>query len=284
MARWRRANVMPRVMSDIGAFTFVSCMIPVTYIWETFVVTPGLYGDDWMWYGHMLAGFVIFCNIVGNFLGLWLTDTSTRHIVVPSGQIGDKWHFCVSCEAVSPPRAWHCSTCNVCILKREHHCMFAGYCVGHNNHRYFILFLAWLWTGVLYCTYFNTLYLFTQVESLSFISLFKFIFPLIMLMSGVDLSLSQVAIFFWSVHVAAFLLTSVLLVYHVRLIIDGQTTFESNRKINSYNLGFWQNWREVLGNNWKMALINPWAKSKLPHNGVEWDTADTWQLEGPKTR
>jgi hypothetical protein len=37
-----------------------------------------LYGDDWTWYIHMLAGLVIFYNILGNFLGLWLTDTSTR--------------------------------------------------------------------------------------------------------------------------------------------------------------------------------------------------------------
>ena len=42
-----------------------------------------------------------------------------RHIIVPSGNIGDKWHFCASCEAVSPPRAWHCTICNVCILKRQ---------------------------------------------------------------------------------------------------------------------------------------------------------------------
>ena len=41
----------------------------------------------------------------------------------------------------------------------------------------------------------------------------------------------QVAIFFWSVHVAAFLLVSVLLVYHIHLIYHGKTTFESNRLV-----------------------------------------------------
>ena len=69
----------------------------------------------------------------------------------------EDWHYCAACEAVAPPRAWHCSTCRQveysalihrmlskivcfqCILKREHHCMFAGYCVGHFNHRYEIL-------------------------------------------------------------------------------------------------------------------------------------------------
>ena len=69
-------------------------------------------------------------NVVGNFIGLWLTDTSTRHVILPS-TIRQKWEFCAVCEAVQPPRAWHCSVCGVCVLKREHHCMFVGYCVGH---------------------------------------------------------------------------------------------------------------------------------------------------------
>ena len=47
-----------------------------------------------------------------------LVDTSTRHIVVPAGGLGgDRWHYCAVCEAVSPPRAWHCAVCGVCILK-----------------------------------------------------------------------------------------------------------------------------------------------------------------------
>ena len=94
----------------------------------------------------------------------------------------------------------------------------------------------------------------------------------------------QVAIFFWSVHVAALLLTTVLLVYHVRLIQKGSTTFEANRKIGSYNLGWRQNWREVLGDRWYLALLNPFVKSRLPHNGVLWDTQSTWRLEAPKNR
>jgi hypothetical protein len=34
-------QIMPWVMSDVGAFTFVSCMIPFSYIWEILIVTPG---------------------------------------------------------------------------------------------------------------------------------------------------------------------------------------------------------------------------------------------------
>ena len=169
--------------------------------------------------------------------------------------------------------------------------------------RYFLLFLAWTWLGVVYCTYLNSVYVYTEVGLASPYSLFKFIFPLLILMSGMDISWDQVAIFFWSVHVAALLLTSVLLVYHVRwgerlviniqslqwlliirLIHCGTTTFESNRRIHNYNLGWKQNWIEVLGRNWKFALVWPGAKSRLPHNGVEWDTRDSWRLEAPKNR
>ena len=73
-------------------------------------------------------------------------------------------------------------------------------------------------------------------------------------------------------------------VSHFRLVHSGATTFESNRRIHSYNLGWRQNWREVMGYNWRMALVWPGAKSKLPHNGVEWDTQNTWRLEAPKNR
>jgi hypothetical protein len=35
-------HIIARVMSDVGAFTFVSCMIPFSYIWEILVVTRGI--------------------------------------------------------------------------------------------------------------------------------------------------------------------------------------------------------------------------------------------------
>jgi len=285
MPRLRKAKLIPQQVSDIGAFFFVVCMIPLTYIWEVGVIVPKIYPEASIsWFIHMFLGALVTINITGNFLGLWLVDTSTRFIVIPSSQVGHKWHFCATCEAVAPPRSWHCGTCGICVLKREHHCMFAGYCVGHANHRYFIMFLAWLWTGVLYCCYFNTLYLWVELGLLSTLAALKFIFPLMILVTGMDISWGQVAIFFWSVHLAAFLLTSVLLVYHVKLITAGQTTFESNRKITDYNLGTKQNLMEVLGARWYLAMVWPFASSKLPHNGVEWDTQETWQLEGPKHR
>ena len=54
------------------------------------------------------------------------------------------------------------------------------------------MFLAWLWLGVLYCTYFNSVYIWSQDGAFSLFAVLKFIFPLIMIMSGVDMSLFQV--------------------------------------------------------------------------------------------
>ena len=138
-----------------------------------------LYKDSGdIWWVHVVIGTIMFVNISGNFLGLWLVDTSTRYlsplklqkfmklisdvfilhvgwkkfkkkflaiilwtiwsknmynnrffhkkifftsfryIIVPSKKVGENWHFCATCEAVAPPRSWHCNVCNVCILKR----------------------------------------------------------------------------------------------------------------------------------------------------------------------
>ena len=139
-----------------------------------------------------------------------------------------------------------------------------------------------------------------------------------MIVTGMDASWLQLYIFFWSVHFAALLLTTVLLLYHINLVIQGKlcgfinfieclalcksvfdpqstrsllflflkgrTTFESNRSISLYNLGWKQNLLEVFGESWKKSVIWPFVRSKLPHNGVDWDTTETWGLEGPKHR
>ena len=59
---------------------------------------------------------------------------------------------------------------------------------------YIIFILAWLWVGVLYCIYFNTTYLWNMEGVFSFYAVLKFIFPLIMIMTGVDMSTAQVII------------------------------------------------------------------------------------------
>ena len=121
MNRMRKNKLFPRQVSDIGAFLFVVIMMPATYIYETAIVVPAIYSSGifsrvrfnfqgckflvkiWIdyrqdlclnrqfhilapyaYYVHNAVGLFFLVNLIGNFLGLWLTDTSTRFIVLPS--------------------------------------------------------------------------------------------------------------------------------------------------------------------------------------------------------
>ena len=53
----------------------------------------------------------------------------------------DAVSYCSRCEAFRPPRCHHCRHCGRCTLCFDHHCRWVGACVGHANHKSFLLFL-----------------------------------------------------------------------------------------------------------------------------------------------
>jgi palmitoyltransferase len=58
--------------------------------------------------------------------------------------------YCRRCEAGKPARTHHCHICGRCVLRLDHHCPWIANCVGHHNHRNFVLFLWYLWVGCAY--------------------------------------------------------------------------------------------------------------------------------------
>ena len=62
-----------------------------------------------------------------------------RSVVVDGVTLPLKW--CRTCRIYRPPRAAHCSECNVCVERFDHHCPWMGQCIGRRNYRYFIGFV-----------------------------------------------------------------------------------------------------------------------------------------------
>lgn len=49
---------------------------------------------------------------------------------------------CRTCHTPKPARLKHCSTCRRCVAVFDHHCVWLNNCIGDNNYRWFVAFLA----------------------------------------------------------------------------------------------------------------------------------------------
>ncbi|XP_046733806.1 probable palmitoyltransferase ZDHHC24 [Diprion similis] len=282
-----RKKIWPRSLSDFGSMTFILIIVPLIYWFELWIVLPELYEfGTFMYFFHFFIGNYMMFNIVANFTFTVLCDTSTRRQIIPvnAATIRDGWRLCSSCEALSPPRSWHCPTCDTCILKRDHHCIFTGCCVGHYNHRYFLMFVFYLFAATAYAFIFNNIFIWSKIQFEFPMSIIKVVFPLAIFVFGFDGSIEQFYLLLYIVSVVGMLFTGVLCVYHFHLIFQGLVCNEKNKKDYSYNLGFKQNIIEVFGHKWYFALFNPYVESILPHDGITWDTALSWKENSEKMR
>ncbi|CAD8104176.1 unnamed protein product [Paramecium sonneborni] len=86
-----------------------------------------------------------------NYIPKYDANTSDNQENLDQSSLG----FCDYCQLPKPKRTHHCSICNKCILKMDHHCPWINNCVGHQNHRYFILFLTYVFLGTSFITLLN---------------------------------------------------------------------------------------------------------------------------------
>lgn len=285
-----RKHVLPRTLQDAVATAFMAGIIPITFWFEVYVVIPGIHGPDSVYnWVHFVPAVLLLFNVTAHMLATMLCDTScsTELIQLPAAgvstagagtDLGSKsWHLCATCEFIAPPRSWHCASCRTCILKRDHHCVFTGCCIGHKNHRYFILFVVYLFISTLYASVLNNYFLwFVRGEEFrNWTSLVKIVFPLAMLL--IDTSTKQYYLVIYLINMVGVMFTGVLLIYHGRLILSGAVVHE--RKAPEYDMGRAENLRMVLGNRWYIAWLSPFVASELPHNGVNWETLQKQTLK-----
>lgn len=266
-----RKRILPRVASDFGAFLFVLFAIPVTYCFELFIVLPVLHSVWSFWYIlHLICATYVMINVTSNFVAVIVVDTSLQNIATESSQTQD-WRYCSECDVVAPPRSWHCDTCKTCILKRDHHCMFAGCCIGHYNYRYFYMFLLYMFIGTLYATYFNCFYIWKNFEHFSFKSAMKFVFPMAMVVLGVEATEMQTCLLISLINLVGVIFTLVLLVHHTSLVSKGMVTHEKSKNITKYDNGLKQNLSLTFGKRWHISWLFPFVASELPHDGANWN-------------
>ncbi|KAL7638237.1 UNVERIFIED_CONTAM: hypothetical protein RMT77_010801 [Armadillidium vulgare] len=264
-----RKNILPKNLPDLSACIFLCAAMPTVYWFEIFIVSPTLF--DWPLYiFHIILGTFVLVNVAGNFLAIMFVETSTKRLVLPS-QVPKGWHVCAECESVAPPRSRHCNTCKACILKKEHHCIFTGCCVGLSNHRYFFVFLIYIWLSTLYCSGLNIFFIWPYVGGLTWWALIRLLLPGIWLVWNP--CFETLYAFLFSINFIGFLFLTVLVFYYTNLIFNNVTTQENNsgNPTNLYDQGSRkENVKVALGKRWYLTWLFPTIWSPLPYDGFEW--------------
>lgn len=272
-----RKRILPKTLTDIGATLFLFVAIPLISTFEFAIVLPLFYDfHTWPYYFHLFAGSFIIFNIVSNQFALILCDTSIRgaKLVPPvDNELHMKlWRMCAVCETLTPPRAWHCNTCNTCILKRDHHCAFSGCCVGHTNHRYFLMLVMYICIGTAYATAFNTYFIWVMNADAfrNVYTVLKLLFPFAMI--ALEPSWEQLYLTAYLINLIGMLFTGFLFAYHVQNLSRGTLVHDRKDVAPLFDLGWRRNREMVFGRRWYLTWLSPFVHSDLPHDGIHWET------------
>jgi len=151
-----------------------------------------------------------------------------------------KAFLCGACIRLKLERSHHCKQCGKCVLKMDHHCPWLANCIGYNNYKFFLLthLYGTISCFIVLCTYWETFVnLYPQVK----ISIFIMSFHLFVYITTLGLFIFLV----W------------LLVVNWSLMFQGMTVIEnadrerfpSAKFSNQYDLGYYKNFKNVLGEN-----------------------------------
>jgi len=187
-------------------------------------------------------------------------ETISLLIDDPECPRGAPHRYCRMCAAVKPMRTHHCSICKKCVLKMDHHCPWVNTCVGWRNHKHFLLFLFYMWTGSLF-------FLIVTFDR-TFIALTGGISGAGFLVSAVLCFAASIASFFF-------------LVWNVYLLCTNQSTIEfygnacgSPKRRNPYHLGTTRNIREVFGLNRSLWTILLPSRTPPAGDGLVFEMCD----------
>lgn len=284
--------LIPKDRGELIPIFFVIILICIYVTFELYVILPTIYNNIFTYKEilHLIFGFYIIYNLVGNLFLCMITDTSIDTIICPvllptPNILSDReqeiiiqhcnWHYCHRCEVNVPPRCEHCHTCKKCILKRDHHCSFLGRCIGFRNLRYYMCFLVWTWIGLFYCNILHVDYTYELVGSFSWRVIVACVFPFGAWLFGLLNHFSLLLSFLCSTSLILSLYILFLIIQQVHLIIHGQTWYEYGKNIQIFNTQKdpQSNLRNIFGKRWYLTLFSPLISSLPTGDGMTFEIA-----------
>lgn len=121
----------------LGLISFISYTTASSVIWKGLGRVPGPIETAWF---YLSVSMLTFCYLKAVFTG---PGTAPRKWKPFNPLHRSSLQFCTRCDGFKPPRAHHCKVCKRCCYKMDHHCPWINNCVGHDNHKFFWLFLTY---------------------------------------------------------------------------------------------------------------------------------------------
>jgi hypothetical protein len=148
-----------------------------------------------------------------------------RQPIMHGGQV-TTLKFCETCHIYRPPRSVHCHLCDNCVEVFDHHCPWVGTCIGRQNYRFFIIFIACLSFQTSLVMYMSVYHMVVATRTFQEDGFTSWIAFLKMLRASGGASFILAAYTF-----IAFWFVVGLFGYHLFLISTGQTTYEQLKKL-----------------------------------------------------
>jgi len=196
----------------------------------------------------------------------WKPDLESGLLGSPEDPTKPHMRFCQKCNVPKPERAHHCRVCDRCVLKMDHHCPWINNCVGHKNHKYFLLFLIYATLGISYLLVLIVISFFDALKDTKggaedFLTIFGLtILATIMLPIG----LAIMMLLSWQLWLVGTNTTSIENEEFERLRYSTKREGKNYSHVNVYNLGSLANFKAVLGTQ----ILWWWLPTPCPGDGL----------------
>mmetsp|Transcript_7805 Transcript_7805/g.23589 ORF Transcript_7805/g.23589 Transcript_7805/m.23589 type:complete len:246 (-) Transcript_7805:350-1087(-) len=158
--------------------------------------------------------------------------------------------YCAVCRAIKPERTHHCRRCERCVQRMDHHCSWIANCVGEKNHKFFILFLLYMFVASVEFTAIVSRYVTDPV----FTDVFGSWSIVLIGVAAVVAAFGSVfcgSLLVWNVYLSSINVTNVEYYIRSKAVREGQP----RSTINSHDRGLCTNLKEVYGHNYLRWLV-----------------------------